>query len=460
MKRNLSFILIASLLLLLFVSSCSDVFYSGVSGTVYDADNRNQGVAGMNVYGYTSKAERDQAFNSWSNDSDFSDPKCYFYAVTDVNGNWTMPKIVWNTKNSAWGKDYDHTSIYLIYFSQEYGCHKSEAPVEIISSASNQHAVVEYFTREMDTKILTVQFYDGDSTTNVTDELSFTYSYSNGYTEKSEKVSIQNGIFRLAVTSTLDNPVVTFTGIRSTNPWWDTVNERHFTLTAAATNEEVHMTHLATDYTLRVNFKEDGTNSYVTDAMKLKYSYKETATTTREEEITVNNGVFVLNFTSTVDDPVVSISSMSFPGECFDNPASFDVTMDSALKTETKYATRLYYDLGVSGVSGRIIAAKSTVFDPSTHDLVNPLDNLIVKMTCDSGEEDTFVTGRCDYSNPDALMFENAFFGLCNGIKLVPTAEVTLDVYRDPSDLPIIIPSMTFKIKDYYASKDNISIVL
>ena len=62
-----------ALVLILALSGCNkDVFYSAVSGRLIDNDTEN-GIAGVNVYAYTSEEERDSAFNSWKSGTIFSD---------------------------------------------------------------------------------------------------------------------------------------------------------------------------------------------------------------------------------------------------------------------------------------------------------------------------------------------------------------------------------------------------
>ena len=125
--------------------SCSadfgkNVYYGGISGVVKDKDS-GSGVSGVKVYLYTSESERNTAYSRWEeNGGIFSDEKCLYKSTTDANGKWTVSKVVWMSKDGAWGADYDHIPVYIIYFSEDYGCWKEEK-IELVSGTSNTNAI-------------------------------------------------------------------------------------------------------------------------------------------------------------------------------------------------------------------------------------------------------------------------------------------------------------------------------
>lgn len=190
-----------ALVLILALSGCNkDVFYSAVSGRLIDNDTEN-GIAGVNVYAYTSEEERDSAFNSWKSGTIFSDNSCKFRATTDNNGNFSISKIIWTTNKPAWSEDYDSSSVYLIFFSEEYGLIK-EGPIAVISSSSNQSAVTLRLERMEASSTLTLNFRDVTSagqSKNVGDAINFTYSYSNGYRTITRDASTNTGTYTINV---------------------------------------------------------------------------------------------------------------------------------------------------------------------------------------------------------------------------------------------------------------------
>lgn len=206
MKKILSVSL--SLLLLLLLVSCQDVFNSSISGTVLDADT-GEAIRGIEVYGYTSQSERDKALDNWDGKSDFRDSSCLYRASTDNQGKWTISKVVWATNDSQWGKDYDHTPFYLLYFSEEYGLEKSSASIEIVSSASNNNAVTERLRKKMNSYNLTLRFDEvvGSSNKLIADTLTFDYEYNNGYKDIKKKATVTNGEITLNLSLMSDTDI-------------------------------------------------------------------------------------------------------------------------------------------------------------------------------------------------------------------------------------------------------------
>ena len=210
-----------------FAVSCSadfgkNVYYGGISGVVKDKDNGN-GVSGVKVYLYTSESERDEAYNKWQdNGGIFSDEKCLYKSTTDANGKWTVSKVVWMTKDGAWGADYDHIPVFIIYFSEDYGCWKEEK-IELVSGTSNTNAIESKRENIKETSKLTINFREDNKS--ISDEITFTYSYNDGYREIKKDVSTTNGQFTINNLSYVKNDGgvdVVISNIKTPNGCWDT----------------------------------------------------------------------------------------------------------------------------------------------------------------------------------------------------------------------------------------------
>ena len=228
MKVNRYICLSLALLMMIAAVSCSadfgqNVYYGGISGIVKDKDSSN-GVSGVKVYLYTSESERDAAFSIWEDNGGlFSDKDCLYKATTDSNGKWTVSKVVWMAKDGAWGSDYDHIPVYIIYFSEDYGCWKEEEKIELVSGTSNTNAIESKREKIKTTSKLTINFRENNKA--ISDEITFTYSYNDGYSDIKKDVSTINGQFvidSLSYVKNDDGAVVTISNIMTTNGCWNT----------------------------------------------------------------------------------------------------------------------------------------------------------------------------------------------------------------------------------------------
>ena len=332
-NRCMTFFLLVAIAL--FAVSCSadfgkNVYYGGISGVVKDKDNGN-GVSGVKVYLYTSESERDEAYNKWQeNRGIFSDEKCLYKSTTDANGKWTVSKVVWMTKDGAWGADYDHIPVFIIYFSEDYGCWKEEK-IELVSGTSNTNAIESKRENIKETSKLTINFREDNKS--ISDEITFTYSYNDGYREIKKDVSTTNGQFTINNLSYVKNDGgvdVVISNIKTPNGCWDT------------------------------------------------------------SSFNVNGGTVTGYITVNVKEA--------------------SVTTDIGL-------TRTKYDLGESGLSGRITAPRSVVMDSTGKSLEHSLDGLVVAVKVNDNFYST-LTGSGNYDSDTAGSFSVDFSGLAVNEKI------------------------------------------
>ena len=342
-NRCMTFFLLVAIAL--FAVSCSadfgkNVYYGGISGVVKDKDNGN-GVSGVKVYLYTSESERDEAYNKWQeNRGIFSDEKCLYKSTTDANGKWTVSKVVWMTKDGAWGADYDHIPVFIIYFSEDYGCWKEEK-IELVSGTSNTNAIESKRENIKETSKLTINFREDNKS--ISDEITFTYSYNDGYREIKKDVSTTNGQFVIDNLSYVknDNGVdVVISNIKTPNGCWDT------------------------------------------------------------SSFNVNGG-------AVTGDITVNVKEAS-------------VTTDIGL-------TRTKYDLGGTGISGRITAPRSVVMDSTGKSLENSLDGLVVAVKVNDNYYST-LTGSGNYNSDTAGSFSVDFSELAVNEKITKSDNTVLEI--------------------------------
>lgn len=381
MKGNKYICLILIVLVLIAAVSCSadfgkNVYYGGISGVVKDKDSGN-GVSGVKVYLYTSQSERDAAFSKWQeNGGIFSDEKCLYKSSTDSNGKWTVNKVVWMAKDGAWGSDYDHIPVFIIYFSEDYGCWQEEK-IELVSGTSNTNAIESKRENIKDNSKLTINFREENK--QISDEITFTYSYNDGYSDRTEKVSTTNGQY--------------------------TINN-------------------------------------------ISYVKNENGTTVKISDIKTPNNCW-------------DISSFLFDGNSVDGDISIEV--NEASVTKDINLKRTMYDLGESGISGRITAPRSVVMDASGKSLEHSLDSLIIVTTI-NGNTYSVLSGNGNYDSDTAGSFSVDFSSLAVNEKVnkIDNTVVEIKVYKqDTEDFSSgELASTKLNLNTNYSNKNSVSIFI
>ena len=378
-NRCMTFFLLVAIAL--FAVSCSadfgkNVYYGGISGVVKDKDNGN-GVSGVKVYLYTSESERDEAYNKWQdNGGIFSDEKCLYKSTTDANGKWTVSKVVWMTKDGAWGADYDHIPVFIIYFSEDYGCWKEEK-IELVSGTSNTNAIESKRENIKETSKLTINFREDNKS--ISYEITFTYSYNDGYREIKKDVSTTNGQFTINNLSYVKNDGgvdVVISNIKTPNGCWDT------------------------------------------------------------SSFNVNGGTVTGYITVNVKEA--------------------SVTTDIGL-------TRTKYDLGGTGISGRITAPRRVVMDSTGKSVEHTLDSLFVVIEV-NGKTYSVLSGNGNYDSENAGSFSVDFSGLAVNEKVSKTSNttITIKVFKQGPETFTGTPlgSSTLNLDSNYSSKNSVNIFI
>lgn len=136
-NRRLS--LIMAVLLVCLLASCSVVFEAGISGTVETPSGTGKvAVGGVSVFAYTKESARDSDYELFCNGSIIRPREDSGYVATtrtNANGEFTVNKIVWETKRSDFGKTADVSKLYLIFYHEDYYPEKADAT--IISGSTN-----------------------------------------------------------------------------------------------------------------------------------------------------------------------------------------------------------------------------------------------------------------------------------------------------------------------------------
>ena len=144
-------------------SGCKNfsVFNGGTGGLIVDAESTStpkQGIASVDIYAYTDSEVRDSDYSSWREGTVFSPSNNYYgHTTTDANGNFTISNIVWTEKDPDFGKDADYTTIYLLYYHENYGLIRDDT---VITSDSTSNTVYAELKAIRKSAALNINIYD------------------------------------------------------------------------------------------------------------------------------------------------------------------------------------------------------------------------------------------------------------------------------------------------------------
>ena len=177
MDRKLLCVLVPALLLVL-LASCSQVFEAGISGKVVTASGTGTtGVADVSVFAYTDKGLRDSDFTKFVNWTRTRPSEGAGYVATtntNANGEFTVNKIVWETKRSEFGKTADVNKLYLIFYHPDYDPEKEDATV--ISGSTNADNVYVELEGNKSYTAISVTIYDVATGNIMTDSCTLEYT--------------------------------------------------------------------------------------------------------------------------------------------------------------------------------------------------------------------------------------------------------------------------------------------
>ena len=144
MKKQFNKKILGSALLAvtLLFSGCYSVFNGGTGGQIVDAESTStpkQGIANVDIYAYTESSIRDSDYNRWKEGTVFAPSNSYYgHTTTDTDGSFVISNIVWKETKPDFGKDADYTTIYLLYYHENYGLTKDQT---VITSDSTNNTV-------------------------------------------------------------------------------------------------------------------------------------------------------------------------------------------------------------------------------------------------------------------------------------------------------------------------------
>ncbi len=166
-----------ALALAVLLTGCSVVFQAGISGKVVTTSGSGTAaVPDVNVFAYTDQGLRDSDFGLFVDGSITRPSSGAGYVATtttNANGEFTVNKVVWETKNSEFGKTADVSKLYLIFYNQDYKPAKYTAT--IISDSTNVDNVYIKLESSKDYATLTVNIKDVSTDTAMTEPCTVEY---------------------------------------------------------------------------------------------------------------------------------------------------------------------------------------------------------------------------------------------------------------------------------------------
>lgn len=153
--------LIFLLIITSILTSCYSVFSGGTGGLVVDAESTSvpkAGIASVDVYAYMSKSDWEADFASWNEGSKFTPSASYYgHTATSSDGTFSISKLVWQEEKPDFGKDADYTTVYLLFYHENYGLTKSSS---VIISDSVSDTVYTELTAVRKSTVLNLTFED------------------------------------------------------------------------------------------------------------------------------------------------------------------------------------------------------------------------------------------------------------------------------------------------------------
>ena len=135
--------------------------------------------------------------------------------------------------------------------------------------------------------------------------------------------------------------------------------------------------------------------------------------------------------------------------------------MDKASVTSDINLTRTKYDLGESGLSGRVTAPRSVVFNGDS--VEHSLDSLVVYAEI-NGKDYSVLTDNGNYDSDTAGSFSVNFslLGVNEKVEKGDTTEIIIKVFsKDPiNSSPIEQTKTTLDLNKYYSKKDSVDLYI
>lgn len=166
------------ILLLILLTSCSAVYYGGITGTVKDAET-GEGINDVMVAVYFDEGRRNSEYDAYDKNAhaDFNPAGADGIAYTSANGSYSFSKVWWETNSPEYGKDADKADVYLLFYNENYGLTKSDSSVTLYSESTSQIKTAE-LTSIVDTYTYNIDLRDDSDSSSLTDGMEFHYSYT------------------------------------------------------------------------------------------------------------------------------------------------------------------------------------------------------------------------------------------------------------------------------------------
>ncbi len=132
---------VAVLAVSVMLTGCYSVFSGGTGGRVVDADstsNPKEGISSVDVYAYVDKKACQKDFDNWKSGEKFKpEAKYYAHTATGSDGSFTISKLMWKSAFPDYWRDGDVTTVYLLYYHDEYGLIKGDETLLLSDSTTN-----------------------------------------------------------------------------------------------------------------------------------------------------------------------------------------------------------------------------------------------------------------------------------------------------------------------------------
>ena len=316
MKNRQILSILLSLLIMILLAGCSVVFEAGISGKVVtDSGTGTAAVSNVNVFAYTDEGLRNSDYTKFVNNEITRPSSGAGYVATtstNANGEFTVNKVVWETKKSEFGKTADVNKLYLIFYHEDYTPAKYDATV--ISDSTNADNVYVNISSNKDYATINVNIYDVSTGYAMASACTLEYLVE-GNTESDTVVA--TGAATLQIKFPKDStPDVTLT-LTSTGTNWTMVDSTGASLTSYTVSDVAAGTTSVSLYMKNHEFTVPAFNGYINGTIAL---YSDTSLDVYDdlpiwlEYWDVNNNVWV-QFDETVADGNRTYKQQSTAGD-------------------------------------------------------------------------------------------------------------------------------------------------
>lgn len=212
------------------LAGCSQVFEAGISGKVVtrtEGGTSEVALADVNVFAYTDKNLRDSDYVLFVEKKTTRPSEGAGYVATSLTnerGEFVVNKIVWETKDSKYGKTADVNKLYLIFYHKDYDPAKYDAT--IISGSTNSDNVYVSLNGNKDYSTINVTVRDVTRNLNMSSNVTLEYWVNADEDVDPETIVVAGGNTSFQISYDKGTAATVSLRVRSNGTHWKMVDNK------------------------------------------------------------------------------------------------------------------------------------------------------------------------------------------------------------------------------------------